>query len=175
MIKKVIAIAAICMFFASFNAVYSQNTLKVGIVDSETIAKQLPEAQDADKKLADIRKKALDTLEQKQNALKARIENYQKQKSMMNADAQKKEEESLTKAQQEFMQYREFKEQEFGQVRDQLYEPIRETVRKAIAEVAKEEKYQLVLDKSNNPTLLYFEDKAEITFRVLDKLKRGSK
>ena len=171
--KKILATAALCMALASFSAAKAQ-TIKIGIVDSEIIAKQMPEAQESDKKLEAMRKSALDTMNQKQTALKTRYEGYQKQKGMMNADAQKKEEESLMKAQQELQQYQEVKQQEFSQVRETLYEPIRESVKKAINDVAKEEKYQLVLDKAN-PGVLYFEEKSDITFRVLDKLKRGAK
>ena len=42
---------------------------------------------------------------------------------------------------------------------------------KDLQEVAKEEKMSFVFDKTN-PSLLYSEEKFDITFKVIDKIKR---
>ncbi|NNG26892.1 MAG: OmpH family outer membrane protein, partial [Ignavibacteriaceae bacterium] len=44
----------------------------------------------------------------------------------------------------------------------------------AIEQVAKDEAMQFVLDKSGDIILLYADAAFDITFKVLDKLKRGN-
>ncbi|MGA0046293.1 MAG: OmpH family outer membrane protein, partial [Candidatus Kapaibacteriota bacterium] len=72
------------------------------------------------------------------------------------------------------LQYQETKTAEVQQMRESFLRPIREKVQKAIADVAKEEKLTMVLDKAVG-VVLYSEDSADITFKVLDRMKRGSK
>ncbi len=58
-------------------------------------------------------------------------------------------------------------------MREGLLQPIRLKVNDAIAAVAKEEKINLVLDKVAG-LVLYNEEKADITYKVLDRMKRGN-
>ncbi len=160
------------MMFAS--SLFSQQApVKLGIVDAETILKGMPEFDIADKKVREIGQKWSDTLAVLREDLKKKFEVYQKQAPMMPADQKQKEEESLQAMNAQMMQ---FQEEKFGQngeldkMRLKLLEPIREKARKAIEEVAKEEKITLVVDKL---TAVYSDSKIDITFKVLDKIKRG--
>ena len=47
-------------------------------------------------------------------------------------------------------------------------------VYKAIQEVAKEENMKFVLDKTGDAVVLYADPAYDITYKVLDKLKRGT-
>ncbi len=58
-------------------------------------------------------------------------------------------------------------------MREGLLQPIRAKVNEAIAAVAKEEKITLVLDKVAG-LVLYNDDKMDITYKVLDRMKRGN-
>lgn len=150
-------------------------TLKIGVVNTEIIIKEMPAAKDADAKLNDIGKKYKDTLDQIQQQFTTRYETYEKQKSLMNPEAKAKEEEALAGLRQSFLEYQESKfgvAGEIARMREQFLDPIREQINTAISAVAKDEKLSLVLDKSAG-ALLYFEEKFDITFRVLDKIKRG--
>ena len=60
------------------------------------------------------------------------------------------------------------------QLRENFLKPIREKVAKAIEDVAAEEKLNLVLDKTAG-LVLFSEDSADITFKVLDRMARGKK
>lgn len=150
--------------------------LKVGIVNIETIITQMPEAQKADKELKDLGKKYSDTLAQLKSDLEQAFQQYQKQKGMMPAAEQQKEEEKLQAMQMQYMQYQ---EEKFGQtgemsaLRENYLLPIREKIKEAIEKVSKTEKLNIVLDKTS-PALLYSEEKFDITFRVLDEIKRGN-
>ena len=84
-------ILAACIIGTSLSSetMNAQNQ-KIGYVDTEVILKQLPEAQDADKKLKEIATKYQDTLVAMQKDLTEKLEQYKKQESMMTADAKKK-------------------------------------------------------------------------------------
>ncbi|MGE5480901.1 MAG: OmpH family outer membrane protein [Chloroflexota bacterium] len=151
--------------------------VRIGIVDVETIVKELPEAADADKKLKDMGKIWQDSLIAMRQDFDQKVQQYSKQKGMMPQEKQQKEEETLQAQQMQLMQYQEEKFGQTGQLnmmREQFLEPIRNKVRSAIAETAKEEKITLVLDKGGS-TVLYFDEKQDITYRVLDRIKRGGK
>lgn len=162
----------VSLFFATSQTAYSN--MNIAVVDVETIVKEMPEAIEADRKLKEIGTKWQDTLIAMRRDLEERLQQYQKQKSMMPQDQQQREEESLQMLNMQMMQYQEEKfgnQGELNFLREQFLEPIRTKVRTAIEAVAKEEKFNLVLDKGNS-AVLFIENKFDITFRVLDKIKR---
>jgi outer membrane protein len=172
----VILTCFIAAFIATNNSMNAQ-TQKIGYVDTEVILKQLPEAQEADKKLKDIATKFQDTLVAMQKDLTGKLEQYKKQESMMTSDAKKKEEDQLKAIQQSMMQYQEEKFGNTGEIRrlqESFLTPIRDRILLTIKEVSKDEKFNFILDKVN-PALLYADDKFDLTFKVLDKIRRNSK
>lgn len=146
---------------------------KIGVVDSQKIVAQLPEAKEAQDKLQESGKKYRDTLETIQKDYLQALEGYEKQKGMMAADAKTKEEDRLKTIQERFMRYREEKlgnQGELAQLQEELLAPIRKRVQAAIKEVAKAEKLSAVME---TPAFVYFDEELDITFRVLDKIKRN--
>jgi Skp family chaperone for outer membrane proteins len=157
-------------------AVASAQTNKIGVVNAEVILKELPEALAASKSIEDAGLKIRDTLQMMQKEFESRIESYRKQEAMMTADGKRKEEESLNALRTRFLQYQEEKLGNTGEIarmREGLLQPIRVKVNEAIAAVAKEEKITLVLDKVAG-LVLYNDDKMDITYKVLDRMKRGN-
>ncbi len=172
--KKAVVFFTVVMACCISTRTANAQALKLGYVDTETILKQLPDALEADRKLKDVASKYQDTLKKFEDDLKSRYEAYKKQEAMMTADAKKKEEDALKGIQQVYMQYQEEKFGQTGEVarmRETFMTPIREKILTTIKEVSKEEKISFVFDKTN-PGLLYAEEKADITFKVLDKIKR---
>jgi outer membrane protein len=145
---------------------------KIGLVNTETIIKELPEAQEASKKLEDLAAKLRDTVQMMQKEFETRIEQYRKQEALMSGDAKRKEEETLNALRQRLLQFNEEKSQDLQRMREGFLNPLRDKVRDAVNIVAKEEKMTLVLDKLAG-LVLYSEDKSDITFKVLDRMKRG--
>ena len=169
MFRSVIAIAVIAMF-ATLGA--SSQTFKAGYVNTETIIKELPQAKEASADIELHGKRIMDTLQLMQKDFETRIEQYRKQEALMSAEAKKKEEESLNALRVRFMSYQENKNKEVQQMREDYLKPIRESVQATIAQVAKEMKLTLVLDKAAG-FVLYSDDAADITFKVLDAMQRG--
>lgn len=150
--------------------------LKIGIVNLETIITEMPAAKDADKMLKDLTKQYQDSLIAMRTEFEQKIQDYQKQQSMMTPDAQQAEESKLQELQTRIYQFQESKFGQQGELvvkREQLLAPIRDQVQEAIDKVAKAEGLNLVFDETA-AAVLYSEDKFDITFRVLDELKRGN-
>lgn len=173
--KKVIVVCIILLgFVALTNNVQAQKNLKIGIVDVENIVKQLPEALEADKSLNEHGQKLQDSLVLMEQNLQKEYNDYLKQKAMMSQENQQKKEQEIQSKNSQLLQSRQLFANEIQQMRLDFLQPIREKIVKAIEKVSKDEKINIVFDKTSQ-AVIYFEDQFDITFKVLDSLKRGAK
>ncbi|MBI5324568.1 MAG: OmpH family outer membrane protein [Ignavibacteriae bacterium] len=172
---KSFGLVFILLVIFNISAFSQKGGVSIGVVDIETIVKSMPEAENADKMIKDVGLKYRDSLQSIEKDYMSKIEDFDKQKGMMTPDQQKKEQENIRGIQ---VRYQQFQEEKFGvqgeiaQMREKLLEPIRSKVKTAIEAVAKEEKLNFVFDKGSS-ALLYSEEKSDITYRVIDKMKRG--
>jgi outer membrane protein len=150
---------------------------KSGFVNSQTILNELPEAQEAQKKLNGLIQTAQDTLEKMQKDFQAQYEDYQKKQAMMTDAAKKEQEQKLVEQDQQIKQFQQVKFSQTGEIaqqREKVFAPVREKIVKAIQSVAKEEKMVFVFDKTPEGSMvLYAEPTLDLTYKVLDRLKRG--
>jgi outer membrane protein len=184
-LRKTLILAAVILFsLPAFN--YTGAQTKIAYVDSDIIIKQLPEAQEVQKKLEDLQKQYLDTVNSKEADLKTKADDFKTKY----ADAQKqleagkltedqvKQLESdlgamqveIQKDEQDLYDYKQQVQQTLVSTQQDLFKPVKEKIITVIGQVAKELKYNLVLDKAGE-TLLYGDKEMDITFKVLDKLK----
>lgn len=174
------------LLFIAVVAASAGAQVKIAFVDSEVIIGQLPEAQDVKKKLEDLQKLYVDTITVKENdiktkadAFKTKYEDAQKQieAGKLTADQIKTLEGELGLMQEEVQNM----DQELGLYKQnvqkmlydqqvELFKPVKEKITKAIENLAKELKYNMVLDKASD-ALIYGDKDIDITFKVLDKLK----
>ena len=116
-----------------------------------------------------------DEFEKMRLDLQKQIEDYQKQRSLMPVDRRESEEQRLGQLQQKATEFFSKKlDPRTGEVvaeREKKLAPIREKILKTIEVVAKEEGFTFVVDRSN---ILYGDAKADLTYKVLDRLKRGT-
>lgn len=150
---------------------------RIGYVNSTKIFQELPAAQDAQRRIDAIGKPLQDSLETMQKGLQAAYEEYQKKEGLFNETTKKAEQQKLIEQER---RVQEFRVEKFGQdgelakQTERIINPIREKIKAAIGVVAKEEKYNFVFDKTEQiQILLYGDPKDELTFKVIDKLKRG--
>lgn len=150
---------------------------RIGFVNSNKIFQELPAAQDAQKRIDAIGKPFQDSLEVMQKDLQARYEEYQKKEALYNEATKKTEQQKLIDLERRVQEYRVEKfgqEGELAKQTERIINPIRERIKTAIAAVAKEEKYNFVFDKTDQiQILLYGDETHNLTFKVIDKLKRG--
>ena len=84
----------------------------------------------------------------------------------------------IVKMEQDLVEFRRAKfTQGTGEIykkQEELFAPIKTKIYAAIEKVAKEEAMQFIFDKSGDIILLYADSAFDITFKVLDRLKRGN-
>lgn len=176
--KRFILLAVI-VFSTTLVAQTQTATLKIGYVDSEVILAQFPEAIKAKSDLEGMVSKWRKDLDSMRTDIQKISEDYQKQaKTMKPEDVQKAEAKYTDKVQKA----QAYQDQKFNQPngeyfvkQEQLMKPVKEKIFKAIEEVSKEENMQFVFDKAGEVILLKADPQFDITYKVLDLLKRGKK
>ncbi|MGB9663418.1 MAG: OmpH family outer membrane protein [Ignavibacteria bacterium] len=164
------------IFLASTLLLAQQPQVKIGVVDSEIILSQLPEYKKAQDQLNEIVKKWQSQLDSLSMQYQDRIDNYRKQEALMSEEVKLKEQQEIMKLEQEIYNFRQAKfgqQGEFAQKQDELLNPIKQNIIKAIEKVAKEEKVTIVFDKAGDVVVLYSDPSYDLTFKVLDQLRRG--
>ena len=167
----------IAFLLVGINA-FAQSPVKIGYVDSEVILTQFSESIKVQGDLDAFVNRLTAKRDSMQLALQQDYADYQKQMQNMPEDKKKERETVLIRMEQE---YRDFVQANFGQGTGQVYKkqeelfaPVKAKIYAAIQKVAKDENMQFVFDKSGDIILLYADSAFDITFKVLDQLKRGS-
>ena len=148
--------------------------MKIGYVDSDAIMDKLPDAQDAKQKLDAFVQEWQAELNKIENTWKTKYDDYEKRKLIMTDQTRAETEAELVKLEKQVSDYREKKfgtNGEMFQKQDELMKPVQNKVFSAIKDVAQEEDYDYVFDRSGDILLLYAKDKYDITVKVLNKLK----
>lgn len=166
------------LFLALFLAVSANaQKLKIGYVNSQQILLQYSEAIKAQSDLDAIVKKWNSHIDSLTTQLQNKYSQFQQQAQSMTPQSQEAAQQELVKLDQEINKYR---QEKFGQPNgeyflkeEELLAPVKEKILKAIKKVAKDEKMNFVFDKSGDVLLLYADETYDITFKVLDALKRG--
>jgi outer membrane protein len=147
--------------------------VKVGYVDSETIMRQLPEAQEAQRKIDALVKQWQAELQKMKDEWKSKYDEYERRKLILTDEARAQMERELSELDRRIA---EFQMQKFGpdgelyRKQDELIKPVQSKIFNAIKEVALEEGFDFVFDKSGEILLLYANEKYDLTQKVLNKL-----
>lgn len=182
-VKKLVALSLI-LFTAAVFAQTTQPqtaTLKIGYVDSEVILAQYPEAIKAKSDLEGLVAKWRKDLDSMQTDLQKSYADYQKQSQEKNVkqDDLQKSQKNVVEKEQRAQQFQQAKfaqpNGEYFVRQEQLMKPVKEKIFKAIDEVSNSEAMQFVFDKAGEVVLLKADAQFDITFKVLDLLKRGKK
>jgi outer membrane protein len=148
---------------------------KIGFMDSESIMKQLPEAQDAQKKIDILIQNWKDDIADMEKDWKTRFDAYDKRKLIMSDQSRANTEKELQELDKKIMDYR---TQKFGQNGElskkqlEVVKPIQDKIYQALQEIAKEDSYDFVFDKSGQLSLLITNDKFDLTTKVLDRFNK---
>lgn len=167
---------AVVFVFLSAN-MFAQSQLKLGYVDSQVILTQYSEAIKAQGELDALTSKWSAQVDSMTLAYQQALADYQKQANTMPEERKLEAQKNLIAQEQAII---DFRRQKFGQngdiyqMQEQIFDPIKKKIYAAIEAVAKTENMQFVFDKSGDIILLYADSAFDITFQVLDKLKRGS-
>lgn len=167
--KKLIFIP---ILFILLSPLYSQ--VKIGYINSEAIMKELPEAQDAQRKLDNLVQEWQAELRKMESEWKRKYDDYDRNKLLMSDQTRAEKEKELVELENRIVQYR---EQKFGQdgelfqKQEEFMKPIQNKIFNALEQVAKKEGYDFVFDKSGEILLLYANEKYDLTKQVLEILR----
>jgi outer membrane protein len=150
--------------------------VKVGHVSTDAIMKQLPDAQDAQKQIDALVAEWQTELNKMQQEWQRKFDEYEKRKLILTDQRRAETEKELRELDQRIVEFRSRKFGQNGELfvkQGELMKPVQDRVFKAIQDVAIEEGYDYVFDKSGEILLMYSNPQYDLTPKVLAKLNVG--
>lgn len=147
---------------------------KIGYVDSDSIMKQLPDAQDAQKKLDAIIREWNEELGKLEREWKTKYDDYEKRKLILSEQKRVDVEKELIQLEDQISKYRQDKfgvQGELFRKTDEVMKPIQNRIFNIIKDIAKELEYDFIFDRSGEILFLYAKEEFDLTNLVLEKLK----
>ncbi len=148
--------------------------LKIGYVDSQAIMDQLPDAQDAQKKIDAQIEEWQKELKKMQAEWKERFDDYERRKLIMGKQKKAEVEKELVAMEEKIENFKQAKFGANGELfkkEEELMKPIQNQVFTVIEEVAVEHELDFVFDRSGDLIFLYAKEEYDITPQVLSKLQ----
>lgn len=170
--KKIVFVLSLILVSAFTQRINAQ--LKIGYVDSDTIMKQLPDAQDAQKKLDAIIKEWQEELSKMEKDWKAKYEDYDKRKLILSEQKRVEIEKELVTMEDQVSKYRQDKfgvKGELFQKQEEVMKPIQNRIFTVIQQIAKDKDYDFIFDRSGDIMFLFAKEEYDLTKEVIEKLK----
>ncbi len=121
---------------------------KLGYINVAQLWKELPEKQQADSVLLKMKGEFLSYYEQKQKAFETEVMTFKRDSANMTELIKKEKLENLLKEQEALKKFPEQADAELNKKKDELYNPIRVKMQKAIDEVAAANNFDYITDVS---------------------------
>jgi outer membrane protein len=151
---------------------------KIGWFNSAAIMEKLPEAQDAQHQIDNLIADWQEELAKMQNDWQKRYEEYQAKKLIMTDQLRAQEEKDLQEMDRKIIEYRNKKFGQNGELfakQNELMKPVQNKIFKVLEDLAKEEEYDYIFDKSGDVLLMYTSEKYDLTTVVFERLVSFSK
>ena len=148
---------------------------KYCVLDSEKVFKSLEAYNKAMTQLDELGKAYQAEVDKKYQSIETLYNNYMAQRNSLSATTRTTIEQQILKKEEEAQKYQQDVFGENGtlmQKRIELIKPIQEKVFSAIEKYAKENGYDLVLDKASNASILYFGNAIDHTEKIIEELKK---
>ena len=145
----------------------------VAYIDMQYILKNIPQYETANEQLNMIAKRWQKEIETANQEAQVLVSNYQTEQIFLSADMKKKREDEILEKEQYVL---ELKRKYFGEEgewykkREALLKPIQDEIYAVIQDIASEKRYDIVKDRSADPSLIYMSSKLDISDQVLEKL-----
>ena len=167
------SILLLAVMFLLGIAVNAQQNQRIAYVDSDYILENIPEYADAQEEINQLSKKWEKEITALFQAAHEMDREYQAESVLLSEDQKKKKKEAITAKRQEAenlrMQYY-GPEGELFAKRAELIQPIQEKVYNAINQVALTKNYAFVFDKAAGTSMLYCNEKNDISDEILDEI-----
>ncbi len=168
--KSILLLAVMFLLGISVNA---QQNQRIAYVDSNYILENIPDYADAQEEINQLSKKWEKEITALFQAAQELDREYQAESVLLSEDQKRKKKEAITAKRQEAenlrMQYY-GPEGELFAKRAELIQPIQEKVYNAINQVALTKNYAFVFDKASGTSMLYCNEKNDISDEILDEI-----
>ena len=168
---KILATSLLILLFASAN-VMAASAPKIAYVSVEKILTEAPQVQAVNDSMLERfggRKTELQEMEKEINEMQ---ENYKRNELVMTEDKLNELKNNVIAKIQEFKQKEAVLQQEVATVRNQELAVLQQSVRSIIEDIAKAEKYDLILTSEG---VAYANEKLDISNKVLERMKKAFK
>lgn len=146
---------------------------KIGYVDTDYILEKIPEYQDAQGRLDEMSQEWQKQVDRKYEEIDKMYKDLEAEEILLTDAMKQKRKDEIIKKEREA---REFQKKKFGVdgelfiERQKLVKPIQDKVYEAIKDIAKAERYTIMLDKAGSTTLIYTNSKYNESDAVLKKM-----
>lgn len=170
--KKSILLIVV-MFVMGITALNAQQAQRIAYVDSNYILENIPEYGDAQEEINSLSKGWENEIKAIKQTVEEMYREYQSESVLLSEAQKRKKEEDIVAKEQEA---RNLQMQYFGPdgelftKRTELIQPIQEKIYNAINQIAMTKNYAFVFDKATGTTILYCNDKNDISDDVLDEI-----
>jgi len=144
---------------------------KIGLIISQRIMDEYPEAQDAQKILSDEINEWQRQGQQLQDELIEMEQEFQQLGLMLSEEKKAEKQLELEQKYSEFRQFQVSIEERAIQRNQELFQPINDKIQKVIDEIAAEEGYDIILDAVGT-NIAYADPSLDITDRILEELEK---
>ena len=161
-------IVVLLILLTGWSALLAQ---KYAYVDTEYILDNIPEYKEAQMQLDELAEEYQNEIEGKYAEILVMRKNLEAEAVLMPVDIREKREEEIREAE---LKINQLQTQRFGvggdlfDKREELVRPIQEKIFNAIEELATEKNYAFVFDKAGSLTILFSNDKFDLSDDVLD-------
>ena len=168
---KTLATSFLILMFAAAN-VMAASSPKIAYVSVEKILTEAPQVKAVNDSMMERfggRKTELQEMEKEINEMQ---ENYKRNELVMTEDKLNELKDSIITKIQDFKQKEAVLQQEVATVRNQELAVLQQSVRSIIQDIAKDEKYDLILTSEG---VAYANEKLDISNKVLDRMNKAFK
>jgi outer membrane protein len=148
---KQLGLVLIAFIFSIFGANAFADTAKIGVVDLQKIMQTSSQIKEIQQKLEKEFKPRRDKLVAVEASIKADMEKFKRDSAIMSATQKKEIEKKIVGEQQQFERDGQQYQQELSTANNEAMEGLYSKVRAAIAKIAKDEKYDLIVQKDAAP------------------------
>ena len=167
---KNLALSALLFVFVSAN-VMAAGSPKIGFVSVEKILTDAPQVEAVNESMLERFGSRKTELQEMEKEIKGMQENYKRNELVMTEDKLNELKNNIIAKIQEFKQKEALSQQEVATVRNQELAVLQQSVSSIINDIAKDEKYDLILSEG----VVYADEKLDITDKVLERMKKAFK
>lgn len=175
--KTITQLVCISLFFL-LSVETSSGQGKIGWINSKTIMDKLSEAQDAQRQIDNVVAEWQAELAKMQNEWQKKFQEYDKKKLILTDQLRAESEKELQDLDKKIIDYRSKKFGQNGELfnkQNELMKPVQNKIFKVLQDIAKEDDYDYIFDKSGDILLMYTNDKYDLTAKVIERLTSFNK